>query len=91
MGPIVKETMLGEDRLILPKGKRSIDVYLASDCSGNDVVCLKNEFQKSRFALMKMVIFRFCWFSAVRAAPNFGIFALGRDFCALHGGNKEKS
>ena len=35
--------------------------------------------------------FSIFWISAVRAAPNFGIFALGRDFCALHGGNKEKS
>ena len=63
MGPIVKETMFGEDTLILPKGKRSIEVYSASERSGNDVACSKNDFEKSHFPLMKMIIFQ-----------NFAIF-----------------
>ena len=36
----------------------SIEVYLASERSGNDVGCSKNDFEKSHFPLMKMVIFQ---------------------------------
>ena len=52
---------------------------------------LKKLFSKKSFSINANDNFLIFWISAVRAAPNFGIFALGRNFCALNGGNKGKS
>ena len=52
---------------------------------------LTDEVSKKSISIKENGNFSIFWISAVRAAPNFGIFALGRDFCALSGGNKQRS